>query len=87
MNITINNYNDLLEFIKREDVNSKQATEVVCKALNVRCFFGKSKDEVIKVTEYYFNRFCKNSNSKSPLFFYTKKKTNFNIKDIFSMKQ
>jgi hypothetical protein len=84
MNITINNYNDLLKFIKREDVNSKQATEVVCKALNVLCIFEKSKDEVIKATEYYINRFCKNGNSQRPLFL-EQKEDQFNIKDIYSM--
>ncbi len=77
MNITINNYNDLLKFIRREDVNSKQATEVVC-------IFAKSKDEVIKATEYYINRFCKNGNSQRPLFL-DQKEDQFNIKDIYSM--
>ncbi len=33
MEFQINNYNELLEFIKRDDINPKEATEIVCKAL------------------------------------------------------
>ncbi len=84
MSTTINSYDELLEFIKRNNINNKQATEIVCKALNVLCIFAKSKDEVIKATEYYINRFCKNGNSQRPLFL-DQKEDLFNIKDIYSM--
>ena len=68
MTIQINNYTDLLEFIKRKDITVKQATEIVCKALNVVCIFEKSKDEVIKDTEYHIKTFCQNNNSERPIF-------------------
>jgi hypothetical protein len=68
MTIQINNYTDLLEFIKRKDITVKQATEIVCKALNLVCIFEKSKDEVIKDTEYHIKTFCQNTNSERPIF-------------------
>ena len=84
MSTTINSYDELLEFIKRNDITTKQATEIVCKALNVLCIFEKSKDEVIKATEYYIKRFCINGNSQRPLFL-DQKEDLFNIKDIYPM--
>ena len=75
MSTTINSYDELLEFIKRNDISNKQA-------LNVLCIFAKSKDEVIKATEYYINRFCKNGNTQRPLFL-DQKEDLFNIKDIY----
>lgn len=68
MTIQINNYTELLEFVKREDINSKQATEVVCKALKVVSLFEMQKDEVIKATEYFINTYCKNNNPNRPIF-------------------
>lgn len=68
MTIQINNYNELLDFIKRKDINSKQATEIVCKALKVVVIFEMQKDEVIKATEYYINTFCQNNTGERPIF-------------------
>jgi len=82
MTITINNYNDLLEFIKREDVTVKQAAEIVCKALSVVCFFETTKDELIKDTEYYINKFCQNNSSERPIFL-GQLDLDFDIKDVF----
>ncbi len=66
MEIQINNYAELLEFIKRENINSKQATEIVCKALNV---WSEEipKDELIKETEFFINKYC-GKNMRLPLF-------------------
>jgi hypothetical protein len=66
--ITINNFNDLLDFIKRKDVNSIQATEIVCKALNVISIFEQSKEDLIKQTEFFINTYCQNNNSERPIF-------------------
>jgi ethanolamine utilization protein EutP (predicted NTPase) len=82
MEIQINNYNDLLEFIKRDDINPKQATEIVCKALNVIAIFEMTKDEVITATEYHINKFCQTAGER-PIFL-TQKEDEFNIKDIFN---
>lgn len=83
MKVTINNYDELLEFIKREDVNSKQATEVVCKVLKVISIFEMTKKELINATEYCINTFYKNVNSERPIFLCQKSK-DFNIKDIYN---
>ncbi len=37
MTIQINNYNELLEFIKRDDINKQDALNVFEKALNIVC--------------------------------------------------
>jgi len=83
MQIQINNYKELLEFIKRKDINSKQATEIVCKALKVIVLFDMNKDEVIEATEYHIKTFCQNNNNERPIFL-TQKEAEFNINDVFS---
>lgn len=67
MNIQINNYNDLLEFIKRDDINPKQATEIVCKALTVLSIDEMTKDEVITATAFYINTYCQTAGER-PIF-------------------
>ena len=83
MEFKINNYNELLEFIKRDDINPKQATEIVCKALNVICPITSKKDEVIKNTVYYIKTFCQNSTDVRPIFL-NQKNAEFNISDFYS---
>jgi hypothetical protein len=68
MEVTINNFNELLDFIKKDEVNSKQATEIVCKALNVLAISDLSKDEVIERTEFFINTYCQNNNAERPIF-------------------
>ena len=82
MEITINNYNELLEFIKRDDINPKQATEIVCKALKVIAIFEMTKDEVITTTEYFINKFCINHTGERPIFL-GQLDLEVNIKDVF----
>ena len=82
MIIHINNFNELLDFIKRDEITSQEATEIVSKALNVFCLSDMAKDEVIKSTEYYIKTFCIDSNSERPLFLEQTQKE-FNIKDIY----
>lgn len=81
MTIEINNYNELLEFIKREDINPKEATEIVCKALTVVSLFEMTKDEVLTATEYYIKTFCQTAGER-PLFL-NQCSLNFDIRDIF----
>ena len=81
--LTINNYKELLEFIKRKDITSKQATEIVCKALNVITIFDMQKDEVIEATEYHIKTFCQNDNPNRQILL-TQKETDFNINDVFN---
>jgi hypothetical protein len=83
MNITINNYNELLEFIKCKDINSTQATEIVCKALKVIVLFEMQKDEIIEATEYHIKTFCQNNNNERPIFL-TQKGNEFNINEVYN---
>ena len=83
MEFQINNYNELLAFIKREDINPKQATEIVCKALNVISLFEMTKDEVITTTEYFINKFCINYTGERPIFL-GQLDLEFSIKDVYN---
>ena len=83
MEIQITNYAELLEFIKRKDINSEQATHIVCKALNVVSLFEMTKDEVIIATEYYIETFCQNNIGKRPIFL-SQCSLDFDIRDIFN---
>ena len=82
MTIQINNTTELLEFIKREDVTVKQATEIVCKALRVVCLFEMTKDKLIKDTEYHINKYCINNTGERPIFL-GQLDLDFSIKDVF----
>jgi 20S proteasome alpha/beta subunit len=77
----INNPTELLNFIKREDLTVKQATEIVCKALNVITVFEKTKAELIESTEYYINQFTYSDNAEKPLFLDQLEKK-FKIRDL-----
>jgi hypothetical protein len=85
MEIQINNYAELLEFIKRDDINPKQATEIVCKALKVISLFEMTKDEVIIATEYYIDTFCQTAGER-PIFL-NQRSIEFDIKDVFKSKE
>jgi hypothetical protein len=85
MTVQINNYNELLEFIKRDEINTKQATEIVCKALTVVSLFEMTKDEVITATEYYINTFCQTAGER-PIFL-NQCSIEFDIRDVFKAKK
>jgi hypothetical protein len=80
--ITINNTQELLTFIKRDDVTAKQAAEIICKTLKVLVLFEMTKKELIESTEYCINTFYNNSNSERPIFL-CQKTIDFDIKDAF----
>jgi hypothetical protein len=80
MTFKINNNDDLLTFIKRDDVTEAQATKVVCTFLNVRTCFKHSKEEIIKATENYINTFA--GLDEKPIFLF-QKGLEFSIKDFF----
>jgi hypothetical protein len=82
MTIQINNTTELLEFIKREDITVRQATEIVCKALRVVCFFEMTKDKLIKDTEYHINKYCINNSGERPIFL-GQLDLEISIKDIY----
>ena len=81
--IAINNYDDLLTFIKRKDINAEQAAKVIKATLNVIILYVESKETLIKQTEYHINKFCKNNTGERPLFL-CQKELEFDIKDIYN---
>lgn len=81
--IEINTPDELLSFIKRNDVTAREGMQVVCKTLKVLAVFEMTKDELIDATEYCVNTFYKNSNSERPIFL-CQKTIDFDIKDAFT---
>jgi phosphatidylglycerophosphatase A len=79
----INNTDELLAFIKREDVTAKQGTQIVCAALNVFSCYDKTKPELIKLTDYFIKNFCKTDAAKYPIFL-EQLHFDFNITDIYN---
>jgi len=86
--IIINNTTELLEFIKRKDVNVLQGIEVVEKSLNVLCLESKKKTKVdlINETEAFIKNYCQNDNKERPLFL-EKFQQDVTIDDILSHPQ
>jgi hypothetical protein len=82
MEILINNHNELLEFIKRKDIPTKQATEIVCKALNIICLFETTKEDLIRDTEYFINNYCQNDSIERPIFL-GQTNLDFDVKEVF----
>ena len=85
MTIHINKYNEHLEFIKQDDINPKEATAIVCKALNIVSLFEMTKDEVIIATEYYIKTFCQTAGER-PIFL-NQISLDFDIRDVFNAKK
>lgn len=84
MEITISNYTELLDFIKREDIATEQAEEVVCKFLNVVWYSGKTKKQLIDSTLNYINLFGKREKDSRPIFL-EQSGDDFNINDIYKV--
>jgi hypothetical protein len=60
-------YKPLIDFIKRDEVNSEQAKEVVFAILTVFCFSGLPLYEIIELTENHIDTFWQNNNFECPL--------------------
>jgi len=83
MKIAINNYDDLLTFIKRKDINAEQATIVIKQCLNVIILYAETKETLIKQTEYHINKFCFSEHQERPIFL-CQRELEFSIKDIYN---
>jgi Asp-tRNA(Asn)/Glu-tRNA(Gln) amidotransferase B subunit len=68
MDIQINNLTELIALIKRNDITTEQANEIVCKALRVIVLFRETKAKLIEETEYYIETYMKNAISERPIF-------------------
>jgi len=57
MEIRINTFEDLIEFLKTKDLTPTQVNDIVCKSL--QCFFiggNRSKDEMIEALIVHWNK-------------------------------
>jgi len=68
MEVEINNYTDLLNFIKRDDISVENASLLVNKTLHVFSPIKLSKEDLIKETEIFINKYCLNGNKEHPIF-------------------
>jgi hypothetical protein len=68
MQYLISNTDELMDFIKREDITTDQALEIVCRALNVLSCEKYTKDKLIEVTETFIENYCKNGEKDKPIF-------------------
>lgn len=68
MRLQISNTNDLLEFIKRDDVSVSLATKVIREALKVNVLLKYTKPQLISDVEHYVNTYCKKELGERPLF-------------------
>jgi hypothetical protein len=81
MEVQISNYTDLLTFIKRDDISVENASLLVKKTLKVFSPYELTKDELIKQTEIFINKYCLNDQER-PLFLGAN--VPFDIKDIYT---
>ena len=64
----INNTDELLEFIKQDEVCVSDATNIVRKALNVLVIAKNTKEQLIEETKYYIENYCQDNETERPLF-------------------
>lgn len=84
--IRINNYDELIQFIKKKDTTAEQVAEVLTRALKVVIIFEHSKDELIKMTEAYIQTWIHENPKKfeKPIFL-EQLTENYNIKNTFKL--
>ena len=56
MTISITTFDDLIEFLKRDDVTAEQGIDVACKALSVICPIAIEKPHLVKAVENFVER-------------------------------
>lgn len=68
MEIVLNSYDDLLDFIKRDEVPAEAAAEIVKKFLNVIILYNYNKENLIKATEVYIVSIRNSKSWEQPIF-------------------
>lgn len=80
MQINIESYKDLLDFIQREDVNAVEASKIVCKALKVIQPYYITKEKLLELTTNYIDNFGQMEGEKPVML--CSRKTGFELKDM-----
>ena len=75
--IKIETADELLAFIKRNDVTSEQARMIVCKFFNLISLFEQPKDKIIDATIKHIELFGVNKGA-----YFLGQNLEFNMKDI-----
>ena len=79
--IEIKNTEELLDFIKKDQVSVSDATNIVRETLNVTIIRDYTKEQLIEETKYYIDNYCQDSKTERPLFL------DNNLPDITNRKQ
>ena len=66
--IEINTFDDLLDFIKLDEVTIEQAYETISKVLSVVMFDFEDKNKLIEATEIFIETYCRNNQQERPIF-------------------
>ena len=66
--IQINNTEDLLNFIKKDQVRVSDAAMLVRDSLNVTIIRDYTKEQLIEETIYYIENYCQDNETERPLF-------------------
>jgi hypothetical protein len=81
--VIIRNEHDLIEFIERKEVTNAFAHELVTKVLKVIVIFHfETKEELIRVSKDYIERWCNSGDPERPIFL-QQKGDEFDIRDVF----
>ena len=68
MKIEIKTFDDLLNFIKLDEVTKEQASETIGKVLSVLMFEYEDKSKLIRDTENFIETYCRNNSNERPIF-------------------
>lgn len=66
--IEIKNTEELLDFIKKDQVSVSDATNIVRETLNVTIIRDYTKEQLIEETIYYIENYCQDNETERPLF-------------------
>ena len=66
--IEIKNTEELLDFIKKDQVSVSDATNIVRETLNVTIIRDYTKEQLIEETKYYIENYCQDNETERPLF-------------------
>jgi hypothetical protein len=78
----INNFEELLTFLKRKEITSQHINEILIKSIGIYCYAEDDKEEIIRQLQEYWVKFGHLPISRRPLFL-NQKEVEFNIKDIY----
>ena len=78
----INNFEELLTFLKRKEITSQHINEILIKSIGIYCYAEDDKEEIIRQLQEYWNSFGNLPITERPIFL-SQKNLDFNISDMY----